>query len=102
MAIFGGITQAYVTNNAQSKLAALRNALDDAENFYLWLSAYSASDLETLGFSATDANDILSAATDANALVQLYRTGLPPGSYPQPGSAYVYAASQRIVIGPLS
>jgi hypothetical protein len=102
MAVFGGITQAYVTNNAQSKLAALRNALDDAENFYLWLSAYSQADLVNLGFSSADAQAILSAAADANALVQLYRTGLPPGTYPQPASAYVYATSQRVIIGPLS
>ena len=36
----------------------------------------------------------------ANALAQLYSTGLPPASYPQPPSAYVYGASQRQVIGP--
>ena len=102
MPIFGGITQAYVTNNAQTKLAAVRNALENAENFYLWLSAYSLADLEATGFTAADAQDILSAFADVNALYQIYATGQPPGTYPQASSAYVYAASQRIVIGPLS
>ena len=103
MAIFAaGITQQYVTNNAQAKLAALRKALRDCEDFYLWLSAYAQSDLVNLGFSAADASDIFSAAADANALYQIYVTGLPPGTYPQPASAYIYGASQRVVIGPLS
>jgi hypothetical protein len=103
MAIFtSGITQAYVTNNAQAKLAALRNALEDVENFYEWLSAYAESDLETMGFTTADATAIFTAFADANALYQIYTTGLPPGTYPQPASAYVYAASQRVIIGPLS
>ena len=103
MPIFAaGITQAYVTNNAQSKLAALRRALRDCEDFYLWLSAYANADLVGLGFSAGDATDIFNAAADANALYQIYVTGLPPGTYPQPASAYIYGASQRVVIGPLS
>lgn len=103
MAIFSaGITEAYVTNNAQSKLVALRDALEDVENFYLWLSAYTLSDLESLGFSSNDGQAILNAFADANAMYQIYMTGQPPGSYPQPASDYVYATSQRVVIGPLS
>ena len=103
MAIFAaGVTQAYVTNNAQAKLAALRRALHDVQDFYLWLSAYAATDLVALGFTAADAQSVFSAAADANALYQIYATGLPPGTYPQPGSAYVYATSQRIVVGPLT
>ena len=47
-----------------------------------------------------DAQSVLSALADANALRQIYETGLPPATYPQPPQAYVYAASQRQVIGP--
>lgn len=103
MAIFAaGITQAYVTNNAQAKLAALRRALHDVQDMYLWLAAYAVADLVALGFTSADAQDIFTAMADANAVGQIYLTGLPPGTYPQPGSAYVYATSQRVVTGPLS
>lgn len=103
MAIFGGISQAYITNNAQAKLSALRNALIDAEQMYLWLSQYANADLVALGFASADATDILSAFADANALYQIYMTGQAPGTYPQvTGTPYIYAASQRTVIGPLS
>ena len=103
MAIYAaGITQAYVNNNAQAKLAALRRALHDVQDFYLWLSAYAQSDLVALGFTSADAADVFSAMADANALGQIYLTGQPPGTYPQAASAYVYATSQRVVTGPLS
>jgi len=101
MAIFGGNTQQVIIYQSQAKLAALRNALDDVVNFYLWLTAYANSDLVAAGFSSADASALLAAFADGNALCQIYRTGLPPGTYPQPPSAYVYAASQRTIIGPL-
>lgn len=99
-----GITEAYIVNNAQSKLAALRDALTQRSQFYAWLSAYTASDLEAapINMDATSANAILAAFADANALNQIYATGQPPASYPQAASAYPYASSQRVVIGPLS
>lgn len=99
-----GITEAYIINNAQAKLAALRNALEDAENFYQWLSAYAAADLEAapVSMDAASATALFGAFADANALYQIYSTGLPPSTYPQPASAYPYAASQRVIIGPLS
>jgi hypothetical protein len=56
--------------------------------------------LTGIGMASGDADAILSALADANALSSYYNTGLPPGTYPQPGSAYVYGASQRIVLGP--
>ena len=103
MAIFAaGITKDVVTKYAQSRLAALRAALNDSRDFYLWLSAYSSSDLVALGFTQADADDIFSAMADANALNEYYINGAPPGTYPQPASNYVYSNSQRIVIGPLS
>lgn len=96
-----GLTQAQVLASIQAKLLNLRNALEDVQDLYGWSSGISASDLETgLQFSAADAAAILSAISDANAVAQIYETGLPPGTYPQPASAYVYAASQRQVIGP--
>lgn len=99
-----GITSQYIVNNAQAKLAALRNALTQCEQFYQWLSAYSAADLEAapVSLDAVSAPAIFSAFADANALYQIFMTGQPPGTYPQASSAYVYAASQRVVIGPLS
>lgn len=99
-----GITEAYIVNNAQAKLAALRNALEDCENFYLWLIANSQSDLEAAPISMDTASTsaLFTAFADANALYQIYATGLPPSTYPQPASAYVYATSQRVIIGPLS
>jgi hypothetical protein len=103
VAVFtAGVTQAYVTNNAQAKLAALRRALNDLHDFQLWLSAYATADLVALGFTSADAQDIFNAIADANALYQIFATGQPPGTYPQAASAYVYSASQRIVTGPLS
>lgn len=99
-----GITQAYVVNNAQQKLAALRDALTQCEQFYQWLSAYAATDLEAapISLDSVSAPAIFAAFADANALYQIYTTGQAPGSYPQVTGPYVYAASQRVIIGPLS
>jgi farnesyl diphosphate synthase len=53
-----------------------------------------------LGFDVDMLFAVRSAVADAHAEYQLYATGTVPGSYPQPASAYVYAASQVRVIGP--
>ena len=98
MAIFGGITQAYVTNNAQAKLAALRRALEDAADLNQWLAAYSSADLVALGFTSADADAVKAALADANELYVLYNGGAL-GSYTLP---YNFSASQRMVIGPLT
>jgi hypothetical protein len=100
MAIYSdGITVDYVNSNAQAKLAALRRALHDVADFYAWLSAYAPADLVSLGFSAAGAQDIFSAFADANGMAQIYNTGTDSRN---PGAGYVYANSQRVVIGPLS
>lgn len=98
-----GITEQYIVNNAQSKLRALRQAIHDVQDLYSWASAYSAADLEAapVSMDAASASALLSALADANAIGQVYLTGQAPGSYPQVGSPYVYATSQRAVIGPL-
>jgi hypothetical protein len=99
-----GITSAYVVNNAQSKLAALRDAITQCEQFYQWLIAYSATDLEAapINMDVPSANALFTAYADANALYQIYMTGQAPGTYPQVTGPYVYAASQRVIIGPLT
>jgi hypothetical protein len=99
-----GITQAYIVNNAQAKLATLRNALEDVENFYQWLITNAQTDIEASPISMDTASTsaLFTAFADANAMYQIYSTGLPPGTYPQPTSAYTYATSQRVIIGPLS
>ncbi len=86
--------------SAIAKLKALQQALDAVQDLYGWSSTVSSADLEALGLSSGDAGTFLSACADANAVAQIYNTGLPPGTYPQPASAYVYGASQRQVIGP--
>jgi len=89
-----------IIGNVQQRLIALRAALDAVADLHQWAAGIAAADLEAVGVSATDAPVILSAIADAAALESIYSTGLPPGTYPQPASAYVYAASQRQVIGP--
>lgn len=101
-----GITQQSVVNNAQTKLAALRRALDDIHDFRQWLAAYSATDLTAapVNMDSASATALFSALADADALYQLYTTGAltsPPSGYTTPGT-YSFGASQRVVIGPLS
>lgn len=98
--MFEGISMVQVASNTQARLIALREALQGVQELYAWSSGVAVAELQTLGFSATDAASLQSAIADANAVAQIYSTGLPPSTYPQPASAYVYAASQRQVIGP--
>ena len=101
MAVFNGSNTNPNTliNQVTNKLVVLRNAMDAITDLYGWSSGVAASDLEAIGMAAGDASALLTAIADANAVAQIYDTGLPPGSYPQPSSAYVYAASQRQVMG---
>jgi hypothetical protein len=94
------ITMQMVTGNVQAKLVNLHNALADVTSLYQWLSAYAVTDLETLGFAAADAQDVFNAVADASAVATMYNTGQPPSTYPQASSAYTYATSQRVVMGP--
>lgn len=96
-----GQTQANVLASVQSKLVALRSALDALSSEYKWSSGVAAADLVTLGFTESDANSILSAIADSNALADYYAVGHPTqGNYPQPASDYVFGASAATVIGP--
>ena len=96
-----GITEAYVINNAQSRLAALRRALLDCAQFEAWLAGLAVTDLEAapVSMDVTSAQAIFNAMADANGMYQLYSTGTDTRN---PGAGYVYGASQRVVIGPLS
>lgn len=93
-----GITESNVTSNAQARLMTLRYALESAENFYLWISNYSASDLEAapLGLDSASAQALLNAFADAHELYNLYNGGAL-GSYTLP---YNFSASQSVIIGP--
>lgn len=96
-----GLTQAQLLGLVQQPLQQLKTALEAVSDLGAWSAAISAADLETTyGFSAADAAALQSAIADAAALARFYDTGLPPASYPQPSSAYIYGASQRQVIGP--
>jgi hypothetical protein len=99
-----GITEQYIVNNAQATLQQLRDALTRVNDFYLWLSAYAATDLEAapVSMDSVSAGNLLAAFADAHAMYQIFLTGQAPSTYPQVGTPYVYSASQRIVIGPLS
>lgn len=99
-----GITQQYIVNNAQNKLSTLRDALIACEQFNQWLITNAQADLEATPISMDTASTsaLFNAFADVHALYQIYTTGLPPATYPQPPSAYTYATSQRVVIGPLS
>jgi len=96
----GQLSAGIIAGNAQQRLVALRSALESVADLYAWSAGVAPADLEGAGFNAADAATLQSAIADANALAQIYATGLPPSTYPQPSSAYVYAASQRQVIGP--
>lgn len=94
------LTPAQLIASVTQGLVQVRAAMDVAADMYAWSSGVAPADLEGIGMAPADAGAILSAIADANALSQYYNAGLPPGSYPQPPSAYPYGTSQRIVIGP--
>lgn len=101
-----GVTQQFVVNNAQARLSALRRALEDCHDFNQWLSGLTLTDLEAapVNLDATSAQSLKSGFADADALYQLYASGsltAPPSGYVTPGT-YVFGASQRSVIGPLT
>lgn len=98
----GNLNSAIIWFNIQAALKAHRDALSLINQEYAWASEISAADLEAAPFnmSASDATALLTAINDAHAEYLLYTTGLPPVSYPQPASAYIYQASQAAVIGP--
>ena len=102
MAIFGAgnINAATLSQKTVNLCAQLVNVLQSVQDLYAWASGQTTEDLEALGLSAGDLQFIQSAMADANAVAEILFTGLPPGTYPQPASAYVYATSMRQIMGP--
>jgi len=102
LAINTGLSQTQVMTLIQQALLAHRNALVTINKLYEWTSGLSAAELAAAsGWTEAEAPTVLSAVADGNAEYLIHTTGLPPGSYPQPASGYVYAGSQAQVIGPL-
>jgi|SRR5215469_4695797 len=99
---FGQFNTAEIESTVQNALTAMRDALAHVQQIQVWLSAHAQSDFTAapLSMPAADVAAIFSAVADASAVAQIFQTGLPPGTYPQPSSAYVYENSAYAVIGP--
>lgn len=93
-------TAATVSAYASTVLYNLRRAFNEAAELQAWVSAQSDADLNSLFPDANYVAALKSAAADAGAEAQIHNTGLPPNTYPQPTAAYIYGASQRLIIGP--
>ena len=101
MATTTGLSPAQVQSLIQTALLNHERALVALQQIYRWSSGLTQSDMETAaGVNAADALTYLSALADANAEASIHFTGAPPGTYPQPASDYVYAATQNQVTGP--
>ncbi len=98
----GNMSAAQVMARVAQALVNHRQALEVLNDMYAWSSGIPAADLEAppLSMPAADAQALLTALADAHAEYQIHVTGLPPGTYPQPASAYTYGASQTALIGP--
>lgn len=95
--VYGGITLQNVISGAQARLMQHRLGLQGCEDFYQWLSGYSAADLQAppLSMSAADAQALLNAFADAHQEYVMHNGGSPTATIPYP-----FGASQRQVIGP--
>jgi hypothetical protein len=103
--ITDNVTPTQFIQMATERLLALQRALKGVEEFQTYLAGISSADLQATGTSGLSlseayANGVKSAFADADAVRQFWETGLPPGTYPQPPSAYVYQASAAPIIGP--
>lgn len=96
----GNISSGQLTVNLQKLLKQHVLALEALNDLYTASSGWAQADLEAVGFAPADAGAYLSAVSDAHAEYLIHTTGLPPSSYPQPPSDYIYAASQAAVLGP--
>lgn len=96
----GNISSGQLTVNLQNLLRAHMLALEALADLYAASSGWALADLEAVGFTPADAAAYQAAVADAHAEYLIHTTGLPPGTYPQPASAYVYGASQAAVLGP--
>lgn len=97
-----GMSATQIIAIVQEALAAHRAALERLNEIYAWTSSISAADLEAAPVSmpAADANAILAAVADAHGEYLIHTAGSDPNHPINP--AYVYAASQTAVLGPLA
>ena len=96
-------TQGNIMMRSQDIFHRLRTALNDAADFYAWLSAQTDADLGeggTVNFKPQDLQFLRGAYADVMAWRAIGQNQLPPPTYPQPASAYPYFANVTQVIGP--
>lgn len=86
-----------IAQGAAQRAKAVRDALNDAQNFFAWISAQSDADLQTLGLSEDDITRMKSMAADLSALNTIYHGTPPPASYNLP---YPFINSSTLVIPP--
>lgn len=98
MPMFGQLSSSMTVGQAQQKLAALRNAFEDAEAVYQWLSGYAAADLEAapLNLDTADAIALLSAFADVH---DLWMTAQGTTGFPTAPLPYNFFASMRAITG---
>jgi hypothetical protein len=96
--MFGQLNPGTTATLISQKLAALRDAFEDIEDVYQWMSAYTLSDLEAppLAMDPDDAQAILNALADAH---DLYQTGLGTTGFPTATPPYNFFASMRMITG---
>ena len=98
----GGMTASQIIAIVQEALGAHRAALERVNELYAWTSGIAAADLEAapLNMAAADANALLAAVADAHGEYLIHTAGSDPNHPINP--AYVYAASQTALLGPLA
>jgi hypothetical protein len=102
MPIFGpgNANASNISATAIAVATELRAAAVRAVQVHQWMAAISDTELLNAGFTQSDLDMCRSAVADMSAVADILDTGLPPSTYPQPSSAYVYANSMRLIIGP--
>lgn len=97
--MFGQLNPTLSVQQIQVALSNLINSFNEVEDIYLWMSAYSITDLESLPFSlpVDDAQAILNALADAHSL---HQTALGTAGFPTATLPYNFFASMRAVTGP--
>jgi hypothetical protein len=98
--MYSGISAGSVQGGIVNLVTSLVNLLNQIQLEESKFSAFADSDLEGIGISATDLPLLKAALADANAIAEILFTGLPPGTYPQPASAYIYFNSMKQLTGP--
>jgi hypothetical protein len=97
MALYTGVANpGLILSDASAVASGVRSSLQNAVNFYLWISAQSDVDLNAAGVAESDVSFMKSMAADLNAFNNVYRGQAPGGAYVLP---YAFANSSTQVIG---